>query len=150
MRKVSSNNIVRHLCFALLLCAFTVSPFAVDAQEKTVEVPGSIQEVREGIEGIGGNIFKGLLRAIADLWKEKVLATWKSMWQWTAEEVWQKRIEPAVQSVIDRSKELLGQEVDRRKPVIEQQLQEEKQELQDQGKRTGKGLWERFLDLFRQ
>ena len=47
---------------------------------------------------------------------------------------------------------MLGREVERRKPIIEQEIEKEKQELkeelQKQGSKAGQNLWERFKALF--
>ena len=49
---------------------------------------------------------------------------------------------------------LLGEEVEKRKPLIEEELEQEKQEVKEEFKEqageAGKGLWERFRGLFRE
>jgi len=150
----TNYNIVRHFYFTLVLVVFILSPLTLHAQDKILETPDTIEGVQESITGVGDTIFTGLIQAVESIWEKQVVPVWQSMWQWTINEAWETRAEPALRGIIDQGKVLIGQEVEQRKPIIKEQLEEEKQEirqgLQDQGKQAGKSLWERFKALFRQ
>ena len=121
---------------------------------QTLQVPDTIEGVKEGIVGIGDRIARAIPGAIAGIWNNQVIPVWKRMWEWTKNEVWERRVSPALESFSDRVKTLLGQEVEKRKPLIELGLEQEKEELKEDieeaRKNLGKGLWERFWALLLQ
>jgi hypothetical protein len=153
MRKQNYRyKIVRHLVvFSFLVFAL---PFFVFAQEpQTLRVPDTLEEAKEQSLSVGNKIAGILPGVVQNIWETQVLPVWRNMWKWTQEELWQKRVQPVAQNLIDKGKVLLGREVEQRRPIIEQELQKEKQELSEELKthtqNTGKSIWERFKDLFR-
>ncbi len=144
---------MRHLVFLLILLSFITLPFFTSAQKiPELQVPDTLDEVKEGALNIGDKIIAAIPGIIAGIWKNEVMPLWRTMWKWIKEEIWQKRVEPVFQTVLDKIKELLGREVEKRKPLIQQELEQEKQELKEDVKTYSegvrKGLWERFLGLF--
>ena len=102
---------------------------------------------------IGDKIIAAIPGVIAGIWENEVIPAWKAMLSWVKEEVWQKRVKPALETLIDKIREFLDREIEKRKPLVEQEFEQEKQELkqdiENYGKDAGKGLWERFQALFR-
>ena len=146
-------NVVRHLVFFLILFAFLMHPFFGFAQtDPKLQVPETLEGVKQGVLHIGDKIIAAIPGTIAGIWKNEVIPVWKVMWNWAGEEIWQKRVKPALETLVDKGKSLLGKEIEKRKPLIEQGFEQEKQELevdiQTYGKSAGKGLWGRFLGLF--
>ena len=145
-------NVVRHLIFLFILVIF-VSPVFVSAQtDPKLQVPDTLDEAKQGVLNVGDKIIAAIPKAIGNIWESEVVPVWKSMWNWVQEEVWQKRVKPALETLVDKVMEFLGKEVEKRKPLIEQEFEQEKQELKQDiktyGKDAGKGLWARFLGLF--
>ena len=130
-------------------------PVFVSAQtESKLQVPETIDQAKEGVLNIGDKIIAAIPGAIVGIWENEVVPAWKAMWSWVKEEVWQKRVQPALETLIDKVKGFVGLEIEKRKPLLEQEFEQEKQELKEDiktyGKSAGKGLWERFLGLFRE
>lgn len=117
-----------------------------------LQAPDTIEGAKEGVLHIGDKIMAAIPRVIADIWNTQVTPVWKAMGEWVQEEAWEKRMLPALQTLTDTAKKLLGQQVEERKPIIEQELEKEKQELKEDiqrgGEQAGKSLWERFRALF--
>lgn len=147
---------MRHFIFPFIfLFSFSlVFAFPALAQgDPQFQAPDTLEGAKEGVLNIGDKIAGAIPRAIARIWNNEVLPAWKAMAKWTKAEVWEKRVLPAFQIITDRVKELFGQEIQKRKPIIEQELEKEKQELKteikQQGENAAKSLWERFRALLR-
>jgi hypothetical protein len=158
MQKQSCNStIVRHFIFSFIFLiggTFIFAPSFTEAQKDPIlETPETLEEVQRATIEQGNKISEGLLGVIPNIWRNEVIPTWKGMWVWWKKEIWKDRLRPAYDTAADQIEGILNREVTKRKPIIEEQLQEEKeklaQELEDRGKEAGKGIWERFLDLFR-
>ena len=66
--------------------------------------------------------------------KEDVLPVWKDMYDWFDINIW-SQIKP-----------LLWEEAERRREVVKEEFEEEKQEMKEDIPRVGKSLWERFKE----
>jgi len=147
-------NIVRHLVLlAWIASLIPVFAFAQDTQgDRMLEVPETLDEAKEESIKVGNKIASALPTIVENLWNTRVTPVWSNMWNWTQTTLWEQKMQPIVQNLTDWAKQLIGREVEQKRPIIEQALQEEKQELAQDvrtyGKAIGKGLWERFLDLF--
>lgn len=152
------NIFVRHFLFILvvfvssLLFSFGFPSTAFAQKDPVLKAPETIEETKQGILNIGDKIIQAIPTAVASIWANQVIPVWKAMGEWVKTEIWEKRVSPALQTLLDRGKTLLGQEVERRKPIVEQEFEKEKQEFKEDikevGKDTGKSLWERFQALF--
>jgi len=163
MQYIHVIHIVRHFVFIptfFILFLFFIFPVSALAQgDPVLHAPDTLQEAKEGTVNIGNKIGEALPGVITGIWNTQVIPVWKKMEEWTKTEVWEKRVLPVFQALLDRAKELLGQEIEKKRPIIEQQLEQEKQELKESIKQAGKdagkglprskaGLWERFWALF--
>jgi len=150
---MKSKIIVRHSLFFFIFLFFASPVFVSAQQDPKFQVPDTIDAAKQGILDIGDKIIAAIPGVIAGIWENEVVPAWKAMWSWVREEVWQKRVKPALETLIDKIKEFLGREIEKRKPLIEQEFEQEKQELKQDiesyGKDARKGLWERFQALFR-
>jgi len=133
--------------------------------QQTVKAPETVEEA----QAFGINILKALPEAIKRVWHEDVLPLWHKMWDRTQNcwktiispqiakgvswmsDIWYQGIKPKIQSVLDKIRNFLGQEIEKRKPVIEQEFEKGKQEIRENIKqevpKVSKGLWERLKDL---
>ncbi len=138
------------VCFTVFSSSFPISTFA--QQDPKLQVPDTIEGAKEGVLNIGDKIIEAIPRAIAGIWNNKVIPAWKKMGAWIKTEVWEKRVLPAIQTIADRVKELLGKEVEKRKPIIEQEFEKEKEEFKEDIKQglpdVKASLWDRFQALF--
>ena len=147
---------MRHLIFLFILATFTFSPpaggFASAQADPKLQVPETLDDAKEGVLNVSDKIIAAIPGVISGIWEREVVPVWKTMWSWVKEEIWQKRVQPALETLWDKIMEFFGKEVEKRKPLIEQEFEQEKQELkqdiENYGKDAGKGLWARFLGLF--
>jgi hypothetical protein len=128
------------VCLVLLL---SLAPLTGLAQ-RSLEAPQTLEEAK----GFGLNIIEQLPSKMSEIFQNEVLPLWKKIFDWFAVRLaalWENTAKDWIQGWIDRIKELLGQEIEARKPGIQQSFQEEKQELKEN---IGElSLWERFKSL---
>ncbi|MBU0547013.1 MAG: hypothetical protein ABH876_00345 [Patescibacteria group bacterium] len=141
------------LTVALLLLVLTIViiPSSSWAQEtKIIEVPENTSEIKLFLNNIWEKMKSILPGKIEQIWKEEVLPIWSKM-----RDVWSKwwdtSIQPWLEIIWDKTMSLLGKEVEKRKPYIEQELQKEKEEFikeaDEKIPEEGRSIWERFKDL---
>jgi len=115
------------------------------------EIPETIEEGEEIIKEILEKSTREIPKTMEESWKNEVLPKWKKMAQ-TWSNWWDNTIQPWFIKIINKIKTLLGQEVEKRKPQIEEDFQKEKEELlQNIGKKEykTKSIWERIKELFK-
>ena len=126
-----------------------VFPNFVLAQE-TIKSPETLEDAQEFGEEVLERTKQQLPGILQKTWHEDILPIWRKMKQiWS--NWWNATIQPWLISIADKIKVLLGQEIEKRKPYIEEELEKETEELiQDIGKEIpkAKSLWERFKELF--
>jgi len=127
---------MKNIIIALLVVG-VIGGFGAAAFVSAAEVPDTIQEAKEETEAAAKNIASGLTGAVKNIWNNEVVPMWQGMFNWTKEVLWDKYI--------------LGF-FEKRKPVIEQELDEEKQEIKEevkvQASKAWQDLWSRFKALF--
>lgn len=118
------------------------------AQEQTprMEPPETIEEAKE----LGWRFFEicreQLLGIIEGLWRGRVLPVWRQMYQiWS--NFWDSYIQPWLQGIWNRVLTLFGQEIERRRPQIEEEFEKEKEEIREETQKAQKTLWDRFKEL---
>lgn len=71
-------------------------------------------------------------------------------WLWA---LWDKYIWSWIQGLWNKFLGLIGQEIEKRKPLIQQELEKEKQEVfneaQQEAQKAGQNLWERLKELIK-
>ena len=93
--------------------------------ETGLEPPETIEEAKT----FGLGILRSLPEAVKKIWQEQVLPLWQRMWQWFKEQL---------RKLWHWFLGLLGREVERVKPEIEEKVEQTKQ-----------SLWQRFKNLFK-
>jgi len=124
--------------FQILIVALVilnlVLPDFVFAQEKSVQVPETLEEAKS----FGFSILNKLPNAARRVWREEALPQLKKMWdiaRGPLESLWNKFLS------------LLGKEVEKRKPILEEEFAKEKEEMREDLPKTGQSIWERFKAL---
>lgn len=121
----------------------------VSFSQNSVEVPQTLDEAKE----VGGQIIetteKELPGTIERIWKEEVLPVWGKIFDWTRKEIWDSRMLPWFKGIGQKVKEIFLGEVDRRKPQVQEDFQQEKQELKQEAPVVTKSLWEKFMELIK-
>lgn len=126
---INKNKLIIFLIVSLVLPGFCLA-------QEDYQFPQTLEEAKS----LGLRILEKLPEAIKRTWQEEVLPLWQRMWDWA----W-SRIEPWWHKFLD----LLGKEVEKRKPIIEEELRREKEELKEELPRVGESLWERFKELLK-
>ncbi|MFC1789745.1 hypothetical protein ACFLYY_02075 [Patescibacteria group bacterium] len=142
------KNSLKRGVIALLLLGFTLPVFSV-AQDIPVQIPEDFEEAKE----FGGKVLetseKELPGAIERIWNEEVIPLWKKMYGWAKENIWDSRISPWLKRTWETTKNIFRGEVERRKPQVEEDFQQEKNELKEEAPVVGKSLWERFKEIIK-
>ena len=117
--------------------------------QETIKAPETLEQAQEFGEEVLEKTKQQLPGILQRIWQEEVLPVWRKMKQiWS--KWWDTTIQPWLISIVDKIKVLLGQEIEKRKPYIEQEFEKETEELiEDIGKEIprAKSLWERFKEL---
>jgi len=137
--KFTKTIIIFLLTLGLLLPGFSLAQ---------IEAPETIEEAKELGEEFFQKSKEQLPQIIGRLWKEEVLPIWRKMYEiWS--NWWDFSIQPWLQNIWQRVMALFGQEIEKRKPQIEEELEKEKEELKEELPDVTKSLWERFKELIK-
>lgn len=132
---------------ALILCLGFGIPLFLFAQGP--ELPETLDEAKE----VGGEIVqtteKELPGTVERIWQEEVMPVWSNMYNWAKDKIWDSRLLPWFKKTGETIKGIFLGEVERRKPQVEEDFQQEKQELKQEAPVVGKSLWEKFRELIK-
>ena len=113
--------------------------FALPSFAQLPELPDVQPKTMEEAKKLGGKVLevgkKELPGIIERIWKQEVLPIWQKMYNWFLENIWVE-VWPYAQK-----------EIEKRKPLIEEEFEKEKQELKEEAPELGKSLWQRFKEL---
>lgn len=129
------------LTIAFLL-TFSFSGLAQGRQEAP-EAPKTLEEA----ETLGERILIGFPQALIKPWQQ-ALSVWGNMFNWF-KNLYQSYISPWLQAIWYKILSLLGKEVEKRKPEIQEEFEKEKQEMKEDIPKVSKSLWERFKELIK-
>ncbi len=129
------------LIFCLLLPGLVFS-------QTPVEPPKTLEQAEEITKEALGVVEKELPGILEQMWREEVMPIWKSMWQ-RFKNVWEAHIWQRIETLWQKVQTLLGKEIEKRKPLIEEEFEKEKEELKKELPEVGQSLWERFKELIR-
>ena len=65
------------------------------------------------------------------------------------EDIWDAYIGPRIETLWQKIQELFGKEIEKRRPIIEQEFEKEVEQIKQQIKQEMPSLWERFLELIK-
>jgi len=135
-KRVNNSKFRNALVFLLFLCS--ILPTFGLAQNQPITRPETLEEAKEMGKRAFETTQKELPRILEKIWKEEVLPVWQKMYDWFKENIWSK--------ITPRAKE----EIEKRKPVIEEEFKKEKEELlKEEIPKVGKSLWEKFKELIK-
>lgn len=113
-----------------------------------IKAPETLEEARKMGEEVGKKTLEKGPGIIEKIWRKEVLPIWKRMWEWFGE-VWNSYIGQNVKLFWKKILNLLRKEIEKRKPIIKEELKKEKNELKKELPRVGKSFWEKFKELLR-
>ena len=118
---------------------------AQDTQGSLSAAPKTLEE--------GGDfaikLIKPLPLALQNAWQD-ALRLWDDLWL-RVKKTWDETIREKIDYLFLKIKNLIKKEVENRKPIIKEGLEEEKQEITQEAKteglKLGEGLWDQLKDL---
>jgi len=142
---MSSNYNPLYKILIILSIASLISPNFSFAQNQELKQPENFEEVKEIGEKsleVGKRELPGVLEKI---WQEEILPVWQRMYNWFMENAWPKIENWFKQEIEPRTKE----EIEKRKPIIEEEFKKEKEEVKEELPEVTKSLWEKFKELIK-
>ena len=132
-----TKTLINITTLSLVLISLTYLPFNIKAQDEIpLHAPKDLEEIQEFGEGMLDAGKEKLPDIIKGVWDEEVIPIWQKMYDWFDLNIGSK------------FKELFDEEVEKRKPVIEQEYEKEKKEVKEELPIVTQSLWERLLELW--
>jgi len=132
----------------ILLLGILLPSFSLAQEGDQLQLPENMDEVQELGEKALEIGKKELPGTIEKVWQEEVLPIWQKMYDiWS--NWWDNTIQPWLDDIWQKIMSLLGQEIEKRKPLIEEEFEKEKEELGIEASKIGQSLWERFKELIK-
>jgi len=135
---------IKNIINVLLILGLILPSFSF-AQNQPISPPKTLEEAKEMGEKALETGQKELPGIIEKIWKEEVLPVWQKMYDWFKKNIWPKIESWFKKEVQPRAKE----EIEKRKPLIEEEFKKEKGELKEELPGVTKSLWERFKELIK-
>lgn len=132
--------------FKSLICLFIIlgliSPvFSMGQTENQASPPETLDEAKEmgkkALE-VGEKELPGIIER---LWKEEVMPIWQKMFDWFKTNVWPK--------IVDWFKKFIQPEIEKRKPVVEEEFEKEKEEMKTEVQNQLPKIWDYLWDKFK-
>jgi len=133
----TTKTLINVTTLSLVLISLTCFPFNVKAQDEIpLHAPKDLEEIQEFGEGMLEASKEQLPDIIKRLWNEDVMPLWQKMYDWFDLNIGSK------------FKEVFDEEVEKRRPVVEQEYEKEKEEVKEELPIVTQSLWERLLELW--
>jgi len=133
----TTKTLINVTTLSLVLISLTCFPFNVKAQDEIpLHAPKDLEEIQEFGEGMLEASKEQLPDIIKRLWNEDVMPLWQKMYDWFDLNIGSK------------FKEVFDEEVEKRRPVVEQEYEKEKEEVKEELPIVTQNLWERLLELW--
>ena len=144
---------MKYIFFFLFLFSSVVTPILVAAQTPEATPSTALPETFEGAQQFGEQIIQQLPKETEKVFQEEALPILQAVLSW-GKNIWNGWILPWLQEVWDRVLGFLGQEVEKRKPIIKDAIEQEKEEIIKEIEtgtiKAGKSLWERIKGFFKE
>jgi len=130
---------------SILIISGLLLPIFSFAQNQPITPPKTLEEAKEmGEKAL--EVSKTKLPGIIEkIWKEEVLPVWQKMADWFKINIWPKIESWFKKEVQPRAKE----EIEKRKPLIEEEFNKAKEETKKEVPEVTKSLWEKFKELIK-
>ncbi|MBM3251088.1 MAG: hypothetical protein FJZ07_02545 [Candidatus Nealsonbacteria bacterium] len=122
--------------FSFLIIGFLLTPVAFSLAQEVTRAPETLKEARTiGERTLWGlpEIFKGLWQEVIEIWR-KIFNWFKNLWNF---------------HILSWFQDILGREVEKRKPEIQEKFEREKQEMREEIPIVTKSLWQRLKELIK-
>lgn len=133
----------KNLVCLLIMLGLILPVFSLAQTENQVSPPETLDEAKQMGEKaleVGQKELPGIIERI---WKEEVMPIWQKMFDWFKANIWPK--------ITDWFKKIIQPEIEKRKPIIEEEFMKEKKEMktdvENQLPKIWDYLWEKFKKL---
>jgi len=134
--------------FIVILSTFGLFLPVFSFAQNQITPPDTLEEAKEMGERVVKVGITELPEIMKKTWEEEAMPIWRAMYdKWSG--WWDNTIQPWLQNIWEKIAGIFGREVEKRKPVIEEEFQKEKEELKEEAPEIGKSLWERFKELIK-
>jgi hypothetical protein len=138
---------MKYPLLVLIMIGFLI-PLLVFAQEELPEPPATLEKAKElGEEAL--EVTKEEVPGILErIWKEEVIPFWQKMWDWN-KNFWKDTLWPWVKGFWERRiRPPVEEEIGKRKEMVEEGIEKEKEELQETLIPEGiRSFWEELKGL---
>ena len=142
---------MRIILLSILILTIALGAVPALAQEEAppiqVQAPETIEEAQE----FGLQILQEIPGAVKEVWNTQALPLWTKMWS-IAKDIWDTTVFSWVKGLWDQVLSFLGQEIEKRQPLFEEEFEKEKEELKQELEQkipeSGKTLWGFLKGLF--
>ena len=118
---------MRITLLSILILTITLIAVPATAEEETfptIQAPETIEEAQE----FGLQILQGIPGAVQEVWKTQAVPLWTDMWS-IAKNIWDTTVFSWVKGLWDQALSILGQEIEKRQPLFEEEFEKEKEQL---------------------
>lgn len=111
-----------------------------------IEAPETIEEAKD----LGKQVGEQLPGEMEKVFKGEVMPLWTKMLEW-AQDMWNQYVTGWIDQVVETIQGVIGREVEKRTPDIQEEFEKEKEELkqdiQGEAQKATKGLWKHLMSL---
>ncbi|MFH1401883.1 MAG: hypothetical protein ABIG40_02885 [Parcubacteria group bacterium] len=125
------------------------APALCCGQTQLLEQPKDFNEAEQIGQRALDVIQKDIPGLIGEVWRNEVLPVWQKMFDWVKVHIWENWLKSGLKNLWQKVVRIFREEVEQRKPIIEEEFEKEKQELKEEAPQVGKSLWEKFKELIR-
>lgn len=136
---------IKKIIIISIFAGLILPSFSLTAQVQ-LQPPENLDEAKKIGEKALEVSKKELPGIVEKIWKEEVLPVWQKMYDWFRENIWERYILPFFKKEVEPR---TRQEIEKRKPIIQEEFQKEEKELKEEVPIVGKSLWEKFKDIIK-
>jgi len=144
--------IIIPVLIGLMLPNFSLTPtpkfwsWGFARAQNQFQLPENLSDVKQIGERAREAIKTEMPGTLKQIWEEQVLPIWQKMYQWFKGNIWDPYLLPFYKNQVEPR---FQQELEKRKPIIEEEFQKEKEQLKTELPVTLKSLWEKFKELIK-
>jgi len=131
-------KILYNLIIILSITGLLLPSFFFAQTTDLPETPEDVKALGEKTLEVGEKEIPGIIKA---MWQEQVLPVWQKMFGWFKANLW-----PKFYSWFQKE---VTPEIEKRKPLIEEEFEKEKKEVKEELPQVGNSLWEKFMQIIK-
>lgn len=131
-----SIRILYNLIIILSITGLLLPSFSFAQASNLPETPEEAVQLGEKTLEAGEKEIPVIIKSI---WKEQILPIWMKMFNWFKANIWPK--------IYSWFQKVIGPEIDKRKPLIGEEIEKETEEVKEELPVIGKSLWEKFKEI---